>query len=198
MRVSELAGRTFGKLTVVYHNGSKRGLSLWHVKCECGKEKDVLGTSLLSGNTLSCGGIQKQRVKEGLKRTLKKLWSDPDYVESKRQSICRINTKHGARKREFTDPLYVIWAGIKNRCNHNVSYTRKNIPICEEWGNSFELFRKWALANGYVKGKHIDRKSNHEGYNPDNCQFLEPDEHHKKSAEETRQYFAQRRLKTGN
>ena len=33
----------------------KRGLKVWHCKCECGNEKDVIQSALTSGNTKSCG-----------------------------------------------------------------------------------------------------------------------------------------------
>ena len=42
------------------------GVIYWHCKCECGQEKDVLGTSLRSGRSLSCGlhsNISKGNVK---------------------------------------------------------------------------------------------------------------------------------------
>lgn len=67
------AGNKFGKLTIIGYEGlSKKGPSktYWKVKCECGTEKVVLGSSLSSGAAQSCG------CNVGFKRgSLHKLWS---------------------------------------------------------------------------------------------------------------------------
>lgn len=64
----DITGKTFGKWTVLYKTDKRNagGVIYWHCKCECGKEKDVLGTSLRSGRSLSCGlhsNISKGNVK---------------------------------------------------------------------------------------------------------------------------------------
>lgn len=64
----DITGKTFGKWTVLYKTNKRNtgGVIYWHCKCECGKEKDVLGTSLRSGRSLSCGlhsNISKGNVK---------------------------------------------------------------------------------------------------------------------------------------
>ena len=67
-QVIDITGRTFGKWTVLYKTDKRNagGVIYWHCRCECGKEKDVLGTSLRSGRSLSCGlhsNISKGNVK---------------------------------------------------------------------------------------------------------------------------------------
>ena len=47
----DLAGKKFGKLTVIEHVGSGR----WKCVCECGNETVVNGNKLITGNTKSCG-----------------------------------------------------------------------------------------------------------------------------------------------
>lgn len=64
----DITGKTFGKWTVLYKTDKRNagGVIYWHCRCECGKEKDVLGTSLRSGRSLSCGlhsNISKGNVK---------------------------------------------------------------------------------------------------------------------------------------
>ena len=52
-----LKGKRFGKLVAVKcvgHVGKSRHLS-WLCKCDCGREKVVLGNSLIRGDTKSCG-----------------------------------------------------------------------------------------------------------------------------------------------
>lgn len=52
----DLTGQRFGKLVVLYRNGtSKNKKAIWHCKCDCGTECDVLGENLKKGNTKSCG-----------------------------------------------------------------------------------------------------------------------------------------------
>jgi len=55
-----LIGQKFGKLTVLYKdeifidlNGKHR--SMWHCRCECGREKSIRRDGLTSGRTKSCG-----------------------------------------------------------------------------------------------------------------------------------------------
>jgi hypothetical protein len=51
-----LEGKTFGTLTVVgVSEISRNGHYRYHVRCECGVEKTVFGTHLVSGKTVSCG-----------------------------------------------------------------------------------------------------------------------------------------------
>lgn len=50
-----LAGKMFGKFTVIKHNGTdKYGAALWECSCECGNIAVVRGTSLTSGNSTQC------------------------------------------------------------------------------------------------------------------------------------------------
>ncbi len=64
----DITGKIFGKWTVLYKTNKRNtgGVIYWHCRCECGNEKDVLGTSLRAGRSLSCGlhsNISKGNVK---------------------------------------------------------------------------------------------------------------------------------------
>jgi len=49
----------YGKLVALYENGrSKSGKIIWHCKCDCGNECDVIGSDLASGMTQSCGCLK--------------------------------------------------------------------------------------------------------------------------------------------
>lgn len=52
----DLTGKTFGELFVISrankHNNNK---VYWHCRCSCGKEKDIVSSSLVSGETKGCG-----------------------------------------------------------------------------------------------------------------------------------------------
>lgn len=52
----ELTGQRFSKLRVIaFSHISKAARSMWRCKCDCGKEKDILGTNLARGHSQSCG-----------------------------------------------------------------------------------------------------------------------------------------------
>ena len=49
-------GNRYGKLVVLYRNGTNSSNKpVWHCKCDCGNETDVVGGDLRSGRTMSCG-----------------------------------------------------------------------------------------------------------------------------------------------
>lgn len=51
-----LTGNRYGFLTVMYRTEDKyRGKYKWHCVCDCSGEVDAIGSSLVSGNTQSCG-----------------------------------------------------------------------------------------------------------------------------------------------
>ena len=63
--IKDMTGQTFGKLLVIgraddkiYKNGKRK--IMWHCKCECGNEIDVLGSCLRNGGTKSCGCLKHQ------------------------------------------------------------------------------------------------------------------------------------------
>lgn len=59
--IKDLTGQKFGKLTVIsLTDQHKNNHIVWHCKCDCGNEIDVIGASLISGNTKSCGCVKKE------------------------------------------------------------------------------------------------------------------------------------------
>ena len=56
MRLIDLTGKVFGKLTVVSRAPSSRAKQTrWHCVCECGNKKVVQATNLANGHIASCG-----------------------------------------------------------------------------------------------------------------------------------------------
>lgn len=52
----DLTGQIFGRLTAKYNTGKKlHSKNVWHCECECGNSIEVISTSLLKGDTQSCG-----------------------------------------------------------------------------------------------------------------------------------------------
>lgn len=55
------SGKKFNKLTAInFHHIDNHYRSYFLFKCDCGNEKILLGSSVKSGNTKSCGCLSKE------------------------------------------------------------------------------------------------------------------------------------------
>ncbi len=61
---NDLTGKKFGRWTVLYKNTSKKTRYVYYrCRCDCGTEKDVVGASLKSGASTSCGCFHSENHK---------------------------------------------------------------------------------------------------------------------------------------
>jgi hypothetical protein len=67
MRLIDLTGERFGRLVVMHRALSKQRRNYyWWCRCDCGRMKRILGQSLRSGATVSCGcRLQEHRQEFG-------------------------------------------------------------------------------------------------------------------------------------
>lgn len=147
------SGQQHGKWEVLGPPFSMDKSHTWFVvcRCDCGNVVTVNCKSLVCDSSSQCSAC---RGKEAGVRF----------------------TTHGASAGDGPNRLYRIWSSMKTRCTNQNSrsysdYGGRGIAVCDEWMQSFEVFRSWAMANGYADDLTIDRKENDKGYSPDNCQW---------------------------
>lgn len=149
----DLTGKRFERLVVLkqandYIKPNGRHESNWLCQCDCGNIVEVLGYSLKSGHTKSCGCLHEETLKT-------------------------IAITHG----DSYSKLYGVYISIIDRCyNPNnkrfKDYGGRGIIVCDEWKDSYLNFKKWAVFSGYKEGLSIDRKNNDLGYSPSNCRWV--------------------------
>lgn len=116
----DLTGQKFGDLVVVAFKGKDgRSKSLFECRCDCGGIKVVLGNSLQSGRTKSCGCAQSENSRKMGKK----------------------NKTHGMTNTSE----YFSWRSMISRCTNPEHpafpyYGGKGITIQENFMNSFESF----------------------------------------------------------
>lgn len=150
-------GDVFGYLTVLKEQEGKRRIKngkvvsvdrIFLVKCECGKEYNVLMWNMIKRKDhVSCGCHAQDKGKIQL-------------------------YKHGLS----THSIYKRYTGMIKRCyNKNEQfysrYGGRGIKVCDEWKNDFMSFYNWAITNGYDKSLSLDRIDNNSDYEPSNCRF---------------------------
>lgn len=65
----DIGGQKFGRLLAIGRVGlTRQGQAIWLCKCDCGNFSRVRISSLTTGNTRSCGCLQKERVGEAGRR----------------------------------------------------------------------------------------------------------------------------------
>lgn len=119
---------------------------LWRCRCDCGNTHDAVRGALVSGLTLSCGCLNRERAAER-------------------------KTTHGGSKH----PLYVTWRHMLERCLDPKcpswkNYGGRGITICEQWRNDFTAFIRY-IGPRPSDQYSVDRIDNDKGYEPGNVRW---------------------------
>jgi hypothetical protein len=141
----DLVGRRFGKLVVLrLETISPNWRCSWWVHCDCGVEKAVLGGSLRSGRTRSCGCELRKKM---------------------------LAFNHDARLRPY-EGLYNLFVRAAIIVDKGLSITYDDFfeftktPNCHYCSTPI----KW-IGEYSAKGTryNLDRKDSHQGYTKENC-----------------------------
>lgn len=145
----DITGQRFGRLTAIGPVGKNKKGVVWLCRCDCGNTVTPLTNHLASGNTKSCGCLQKEIA-------------------------VRRNTTHGMTKH----PIHQIWISIIQRCANPkdrsyANYGGRGIAICDEWRHNFKTFHDYVsqLSHCGEEGYTLDRINNSLGYSPGNLRF---------------------------
>lgn len=144
-RIKDMTGKTFNRLTVLNITNEiekSTGWVKWLCVCACGKEVVVSGANLRSGNSKSCGCLQKEKV------TTHNLARTPEY-----------------RVWQF------IKDRCHNKNNKNYkSYGARGTKVSREWRNDFKKFYEDMGPRPSPKCE-IDRIDTRKGYSKNNCRW---------------------------
>lgn len=144
-------GSRVGKLLVLYVNGkSPNGSLMWRCICDCGKEVDVISSSLNNGLKQSCGCL---------------------YDELKGKQ----NSSHNQSRTQ----TYNSWLAMRSRCYNKKNqyyhlYGGRGIEVAPDWKDSFENF--YRDMGDRPAGLTLERLDVNKGYSKENCKWASPSE----------------------
>ena len=112
-RKKNLVGQKFGRLSPLSEEGrTKYGAVLWRCACDCGTTTVKSSHALLTGDTRSCGCLQKE--------------------------VNRSAKTHGHTVGQKATPEFTAWKNMIARCTKNSheefkNYGNRGITVCERW-----------------------------------------------------------------
>lgn len=166
MKLIDLNGKKFGKLTVLRRAPNKPGQdggSFWECQCDCGNLCSRQASNLKTARTPSCGCARSAVATEVANR--------PSTKALKAKAI----TKHGEKTRAGATIEYNTWLRMKSRCYRKTdadypNWGGRGITVCDSWRNSFAQFLQ-DMGRRPANKESIDRIDPYSNYEPGNCRW---------------------------
>lgn len=114
LRFIDLIGKIFGKWSVIklYDSGDYK-VTRWKCLCECGNEKNIIGSSLTSGKSTSCGCEYKEKDKTKINLIGQKFGKLLVIGKSDKKSFWKCLCDCGNEKIVYSSSLY---SGASKSC----------------------------------------------------------------------------------
>lgn len=150
-KVSNLEGQTFGRWTVIKQNVSnKRGQAMWSCQCICGTVKSVLGVSLLSGKSKSCGCLSEDLFFKGHEQISGSYW----------YRLCKSANDRGHEFKITIEYAWELFLAQDGKC----SLTGADLTFQKNYSNRFQN-----------QTASLDRIVQDKGYLPGNVRWVHKD-----------------------
>ena len=170
-----IKGEKYNRLTVIsFSHADKRYRKFYNVKCDCGKEKKIMGSAMISGNTKSCGCLSKEvrankRISKnhseitaillGYKRHAERRGYKWELKRSEVVEIIKMNCFYcGSKPNNIKKTKNSIGNGFAysgiDRIDNSNNYTKENsVPCCKvcNYAKSdmdLKEFQEWAIRIG--------------------------------------------------
>lgn len=143
----QVVGMIFGRWTPLREVERNLGVGrMFECVCECGVQRNVIGTDLINGGSKSCGCLNRElHTTHGMSNTAElKIWN------------------------------HMIARCYNSNTNCFDNYGGRGIQVCERWRSSFESFLADMGMRPSLEHS-IDRFPNNNGnYEPGNCRWATP------------------------